>query len=226
VPFFLEVLKMRPMVLLASALFPFLLLASIQAGCSSDDNATTVLTPPDSGPITVPEAGPKPGPVTVIISGKGVVVSYDGTPQDGGPNGFVGGDGGAPLVDCPGNCIAPQGTTITAYPQVGTNFPDGGVNAPGYVFAGWTSADGGVLINPAASLTIGPVTGTPITANFILGPTGLDASVPLNEDGGGPTMPFPEAGPPPSDDSGSEDGGSEDSGGGDTSTASDSGDAG
>src|SRR5580693_7113765 len=81
---FWEVLKMRPMVLLASALFPSLVVAGIQAGCSSDDSAAPPNTVPDSGPIVVPEAGPSAQPVTVIISGKGIVVSNDGVPEDGG----------------------------------------------------------------------------------------------------------------------------------------------
>jgi uncharacterized repeat protein (TIGR02543 family) len=217
---------MRPMVLLASALFPSLILAGIQAGCSSDDNnAPPVNTPPDSGPIVVPEAGPSAQPVTVIISGKGLVVSNDGFPEDGGPNGYVNGDGGAPVVDCPGSCVAPQGTTIYAYPQVGTYFADGGVNQPGYVFAGWTTSDGGVTVSTFSNLQIGPYTSSPITANFVLTPSGPDASITITSDGG-PTQPFPEAGPVDND-SGSEDSGTEDTGTTDSATpATDGGDAG
>jgi len=225
---------MRPMVLLASALFPSLLLGAIQAGCSSDDSVAPVNTPPDSGPIVVPEAGPGPHSVTVIISGKGIVVSNDGVPEDGGPNGYVGNDGAPPVVDCPGSCTAPQGTTIYAYPQVGTNLPDGGgVSQPGYVFSGWTTpGDGGlVTLSTFSNLQIGPYTSDPITANFVLAPTGPDAAVPLNEDGGGTTTPFPEAGPAPGNDGG-EDGGSEDTGApadsaaADSATAADAGDGG
>jgi uncharacterized repeat protein (TIGR02543 family) len=213
---------MRPMVLLASALFPSLLLISIQAGCSGDDNATPTPPLPDSGPISVPDANPGAQPVTVAIVGKGIVVSNDGVPQDGGPNGFVGDGGGSPVTDCPGACTAPQGTVLYAYPQLGTFFPDGGVNQPGYVFVGWSTGDAGAIINTFANFTVGSGTGSPLTATFTLASNGSDASVPLNEDGGGgPTMPFQEAGPGPSDDSGSEDSGS-----GDTGVASDSGDGG
>ena len=58
--FFWEVLKMRPMTLLASALFTSLVAATatVEVGCSSDDTATTPLTPFDSGTVVVPEAGP------------------------------------------------------------------------------------------------------------------------------------------------------------------------
>jgi uncharacterized repeat protein (TIGR02543 family) len=216
------------MVLLASALFPSLVVAGIQAGCSSDDSAAPPNTVPDSGPIVVPEAGPSAQPVTVIISGKGIVVSNDGVPEDGGPNGFVNADGGRPIVDCPGSCIAPQGTTLYAYPQIGTYFPDGGVDQQGYVFAGWTAADGGVTVSTFASLQIGGYTSNPLTANFVPTPNGLDADVPLNEDGGGTTPPFQEAGPVDND-SGSEDSGSDDTGTGSTDSATpatDGGDAG
>jgi uncharacterized repeat protein (TIGR02543 family) len=203
---------MRPMVLLASALFPSLLLISIQAGCSGDDNATPTPPLPDSGPISVPDATPGAQPVTVAIVGKGIVVSNDGVPQDGGVNGFVGDGGGSPVTDCPGTCTAPQGTSLYAYPQLGTYFADGGVNQPGYVFVGWSTGDAGAIINTNANFTVSPGTGSPLTATFVLASNGSDAAVPLNEDGGGPTMPFQEAGPGPSDDSGSEDSGSSDTG--------------
>jgi uncharacterized repeat protein (TIGR02543 family) len=148
-------------------------------------------------------------------------VSNDAIPQDGGPNGFVGDGGGPPLVDCPTACTAPQGTVLYAYPQVGTFLSDGGVDLPGYVFVGWSTGDAGAIISTYTSLTVGPGTGSPLTATFALGSSGLDADVPLTEDGGGSaTTPFPEAGPS-SDDSGSEDSGSDDSG--DTGVALDSG---
>ena len=110
---------MRPMTLLASALFPSLILAVLQTGCSSDDNSNTTVTYPpfDSGTVVVPAAPAKAGTVTVTVVGKGAVVSSDGRLEGSKNNGFVGADGGAPVVDCPGACTVAQGTTVYALPD-------------------------------------------------------------------------------------------------------------
>jgi len=170
---------MRPMTVLASALFPSLLLATLQVGCSSDDNSTTTQTPFDSGGVTVPEAAANPGTVTITVVGKGYVVSADGVQQDGGPNGFVGADGGAPTIDCAtgatgANCTAAQGTTLYAYPS------------PANVFLGWSVA--GNVISTDTNIVITSGVGSPLTATFGLpGSGGVDAgpSPPADSGAGG-----------------------------------------
>jgi hypothetical protein len=174
---------MRPMTLLASVLFTSLVAATaiVEVGCSSDDNSNTANTPFDSGNPITPEASAGPGSVTVAVAcpagvaSCGVVVSADGTPQDGGPNGFVGADGGSPLVDCAANagaCIAPQGTTLYTYA------------VQGFTLVGWTvPVEGGIAtISTDTSLQITAGTGSPLTATFATANSGPDASVPA--DGG------------------------------------------
>jgi hypothetical protein len=153
---------MRPMTLLASALFPSMLLAAVQIGCSSSDDSSNqvVNTPFDSGTVVVPASPARAGNVTITVSGKGEVVSADGKLDGTKNNGFIGVDGGSPLVDCPGACAATQGTIVYAYPT-----ETGGDN----VFLGWSVA-GGEVISTDLSYTISSWTQSPLTATF--GPGG------------------------------------------------------
>jgi hypothetical protein len=157
---------MRPMTVMASVFFTSLVVATVEVGCSSDDSSTPAPTPFDSGTPPVPEASVGAGSVTVTVSGPGYVVSSDGTPSDGGPNGFVGPDGGAPTVDCPGSCTAAQGLYLYAVPVQGN------------MFAGWSvvGAEGGATISTSSSLQITPAIGTPLTATFVATINGLDAA--------------------------------------------------
>jgi hypothetical protein len=159
---------MRPMTLLASVLFTSLVVATVEVGCSSDDNSNQALTPFDSGTVTTPEASVGAGPVTIAVVGGGVVVSADGTPQDGGPNGFVGADGGSPIVDCPSSCTAPQGIVLYAVPTQGN------------VFYAWSvqGSEGGAVTSTNNSIQVSAGTGTPLTATFVPNINGLDAAVP------------------------------------------------
>ena len=166
---------MRPMTVLASALFPSLLLATLQVGCSSDDNSTTTLTPFDSGGVNVPEASSNAGSVTITVVGKGYVVSSDGIPVEAGasnPSGFIGADGG-PTVDCTqgstSGCTAPQGSTLYVYPL------------QGYTFAGWSGSEseaGGGFTNGDPDIQILPSTPSPLTATFVVQNNGADATPP------------------------------------------------
>ena len=176
---------MRPMTLLASVLFTSLVAATaiVEVGCSSDDSSNAGTKPFDSGSPSTPEAAAGPGNVTVAVlcpagvTKCGAIVSGDGVPQDGGPNGFVGPDGGAPLVDCAasgGACTAPQGTTVFA------------AAAQGFAFVQWFIAvDGGsATFTTDDTVTITAATGTPLTAQFATGTNGPDATVPPAGDGG------------------------------------------
>jgi hypothetical protein len=157
---------MRPMTVMASVFFASLVVATVEVGCSSDDSSTPATTPYDSGSPPATEASVSAGSVTVAVSGPGFIVSGDGTPSDGGPNGFIGPDGGAPMVDCPGTCTAPQGITLYAVPVQGN------------MFAGWSviGAEGGATISTSDSLQITPAIGTPLTATFVATISGLDAA--------------------------------------------------
>jgi hypothetical protein len=152
---------MRSVIALGSVLFSStLIVAAAQTGCSSSSTPPAALTPFDSGTPTVPAAGAAPGSVTVTVVGKGYVVSADGVPADGGPNGFmVSPDGG---VDCPGACTAGQATVLYAIP------------VPGNQFAGWSvMADGGSsVISTATNYVISAGTGSPLTATFVAGVAG------------------------------------------------------
>jgi hypothetical protein len=167
------------MTLLASVLFTSLVVATVEVGCSSDNTATPAPGSFDSGTVTVPEAGPTAGSVSIMIVGSGYVVSADGTPQDGGPNGFVGADGGSPVVDCSSSstsCSAPQGITLYEVP------------IPGSTFNGWSvQADGGTaIISTDTSIQIGAGTGSPLTATFSTNVNGPDAApIPDAGSGGG-----------------------------------------
>jgi hypothetical protein len=156
------------MSLLAFGLFTSLVVATVEGGCSSSSSPATTAGSFDSGTVTVPEAGPSAGSVTITVVGQGFVVSAEGTPQDGGPNGFVGPDGGAPIVDCPGSCTAPQGISLYASP------------AGGNVFNAWSVvADGGsVVISTDPDITITPGIGSPLTATFSTTVNGPDAAAP------------------------------------------------
>ena len=163
---------MRPMTLLASVVFPSMLLATLQVACSSDNGGNSTQTPFDSGTIVAPEASVAAGSVTIVVVGKGLVVSDDGVPHDGGPNGFAGPDGGSPAVDCSssgGACSAPQGTVLYAVP------------APYNVFAGWSvggGEGGAATIASDNNLTITPGVGGPVTATFVPASAGADAAPP------------------------------------------------
>jgi hypothetical protein len=140
---------MRPMILLASALVPSLLVA----GCSSDDNSNNAqYTPYDSGTVAVPDAAEGAHAVTVQVVGSGSVVSTDGAQTGSGT--FVGVDGGSPLVDCPKNCTAPQGVGLYAWASKTT------------VFVGWSVGDAGAVISSDPNYTVDPSTGSPLIATF------------------------------------------------------------
>jgi hypothetical protein len=168
---------MRPMTLLASALFPSMLLAAVQIGCSSDDssNSTVVNTPFDSGAVIVPASPARPGAVTLLVSGKGEVVSSDGKLEGTQNNGFAGIDGGAPIVDCPGACSAGQGTILYAYAT-----STGGDN----VFLGWSVA-GGEVISTDLSYTVSSWTQSPLTATFGPGGGPVTPPTPVADAGAG-----------------------------------------
>jgi hypothetical protein len=170
---------MRSMSLLASVLLTSLVVATVEGGCSSSSTPAAGPGPFDSGTVTVPEAGPTAGSVAITVVGSGYVVSADGTPQDGGPNGFVGADGGAPTVDCSSSstsCSAPQGITLYEVPIAGSTFN------------GWTvQADGGTaIISTDTSIQITPGIGSPLTATFSTNVNGPDAApIPDAGSGGG-----------------------------------------
>jgi len=173
---------MRPMTLLASVVYPSLVLATLQVACSSDSTSPATLTPFDSGTFPVPAPAVPAGAVTLTVVGKGgTVVSSDGFPSDGGPNGYRGVDGGSPEVDCvapaQGACTATQGTVLYANPTTG------------YVFSGWAvqGAEGGAIISTDNNLTVSPGIGN-LTATFVAASNGADAAPPP------PPPPVPDAG--------------------------------
>jgi hypothetical protein len=67
-------------------------------------------------------------------------------------NGFIGADGGSPIVDCPSACRAPEGVTVYAVP------------AQGNQFAGRSVA--GTTVSTQDAITITPSLGEPLTATF------------------------------------------------------------
>jgi hypothetical protein len=176
---------MRPMTLLASVVFPSLVLAAVQVACSSDNSSNPTPTPFDSGAIAVPEASVGAGPVTIIVKGKGTVVSDEAKPT---ATGYAGPDGAAPVVNCTsagGACTAPQGIVLYALPQAGSTGVTPAV--PSWVFSGWSVAggEGGATIANDTNLTITPGVGSPVTATFDLTSSGAQPPPPPVTDAGG-----------------------------------------
>jgi len=100
---------------------------------------------------------------------------------------FAGVDGGAPVVDCPSSCTAPQGTILYAVTVAGD--PYASPPTPASEFVGWSvvGAEGGVNVSTALDFQIVPGTGSPITATFTTASNGPDAAAPpaVHDAGGG-----------------------------------------
>ena len=135
------------------ALIP--LFGTLTLACSSDDSASSPLTPFDSGSPAVPEAGPLlPGPVTVQVQGNGTVYSSDAQPTDAGLVGVVACTTGSPAS----MCTAPQRTTLYAVPVAG------------WVFSGWTTtgmANGVEFGQGSTTITVNSTTPSPLIGVFV-----------------------------------------------------------
>lgn len=172
---------MRPMTLLASVVFPSLVLATFLVGCSSDSSSSSpALTPYDSGTVSVPEAGASPTAVKIIVVGKGTVSSFTD---------LAGPDAGPPAVNCTatgGACTAAQGIVLDANAQEGDPYANPPVQD--WVFAGWTTpgGEGGIVIDPTNYLTITSGILGPITATFVTSspPMPTPAPTPMPMDAG------------------------------------------
>jgi hypothetical protein len=170
---------MRSMNLVAAVLFASW---AVVAGCSSDDSNPPATAPYDSGEPPYVEAGVLPGPVTITITGEGVVASSDAVPTTGTTDsGLVIADGGfTGTVVCTstkaagpgtGACTAPQGSTLSVIPAVG------------WTFQAWTG--GGAQQGVSDYFDVNASTPSPLTAVFVPVGAGDDAGAPAVDSGSG-----------------------------------------